>query len=200
MAAEREKSGVDDDETNESGTTSLPLLDRVALLLLLLLATFNGNDDAITGIGEEEGGAGGTRAVFVFVLLSPSSDGSVFVVRLDDDVAIVVGAGRVDEERAASGDNDIRSDCSCSRFKRDNGTKEPVLVLEGEFEFVVLDDTAMAGTKDNTGAVRVLIVSLLLAASPQHQSPIFHFLLLSSLVVWFILSYCMLCYYSFVSW
>jgi len=74
------------------------------------------------------------------------------------------------------------TDSGCSRFKSD-GAKEPVtmlIVLVGELElkFVALDDakSAMAGTKDIAVA----------AASPQHQSPCFHFLLLSSLVVWFI--------------
>jgi len=53
-AAEPGKSGINDDETDESGTTpSLPLLDSVALVLLL--ATFNGNDDELAGIGEEAG-------------------------------------------------------------------------------------------------------------------------------------------------
>ena len=94
LAAEPEKSGVDD-ETSELGTTSSPL-DRVALPPL---ATFNGNDDAIAGIGEGVAGSisvfEGTRAAFVFVLRP--SDGSTFGGL--DDVAIVGSTGRMDAER-----------------------------------------------------------------------------------------------------
>jgi len=122
MAAEPEKSGVDDDETDASGTTpSLPLLDRVALVLVLvlLLATVHGNDawDALAGIGEEAGAISVSETTRELSLVSPSSNASVLVfvlvVRLDDD---------------------------------DNGAFE----FELEFEFVAPDDatSAMAGTND----------------------------------------------------
>ena len=235
-AEELEKSGVDDDETNESGTTPSPL-GRVTLLLL---ATSNGNDDAITGIGEEVGGSSsvfeGTRAVFA--LLSQPSNGSVFVVRLEVDVAIAdTRTGRLDAEiafvlRSRSSDGSIfggfirtgrvpsccgiddisNIDSVCSRFKRVGAEDPVVLVLvlgefEFEFVFVVLDDTAMAGIigEERTaasdtlssgeslctvlfeftlfvGKVRV-VVAAAAAASPQHQSPTFQFLLLPSMLV-----------------
>ena len=142
-----------------------------------MLATFNGGNDAIAGNGEEVGAA--------FALLSRSSDGLAFVVRVVDEGAIV-GTGRVDSERAGSLGMG-GSVCSCLRFKRDDGTKEPALVL-GSFEFVALEDTVTERTVPFeftfVGTARMRVVVVLLTSSPQHQSPIFRLLLSSKVLPW----------------
>lgn len=80
LAAEVEKSGNEDDKTNESGTVSwLFRLDGDGFALVLLV-TVDGIDDGTNDGPDDVTGIIGEEGVAVFVLRSRSPDGSIFGV------------------------------------------------------------------------------------------------------------------------